>query len=692
MKKTLKFFSIVVISALVATSFVACVERVLSFEGKTLSNGTVGVAYSQQLEGTGADSISYALASGSTLPAGLSLSGSTISGTPLAAVSDATFTVVASAEGYTSAEAIFTLTIGEGALAYSGGEFEVGYNRAADLNVATATGTSGVITYAVTEGELPDGLTLNSNGAITGTPTVIDQEKTFTVTASAVDCASASAEFTVTVTTPSLPFMGATLPIGEQNAPYEHYFAVDGYENATFALDEASALPDGLTLSSDGLLSGTPTVMGQNFTFTVVASLDGYRDTSAVFTMNIRRATAVETEGTISGFVVKPLTTAYAYGRYVATNAVTGSMQRASNDALISYALADATQLPDCFELSPNGTLRNIAAIPTSAIGVHEFDVVASANLCPSVTVTFTLTVAQAQITADRLITATQATAGVAYSYSFAGVPGVPWEEEEGEETVFTFAVYNALSYPLPTGLVLSADGVLSGTPARSERLYSFTIEISAEGLTSARVDVNIAIRDQIETVENGRFEAEYADLTGVQGGGSSSQPIGEGMIQPSGETGAAASNNAFVGYTLRSNIVIPFRFNVSADVTGASLTVALASEVGFMTLTPSSVAVRVDGVAIPYGSIEIDGTRAENSGFSAIQTFTVTNALSLTAGDHTIEFCIIETVTTSTGAENGAPALDYIEIGNFGNAALTWQPQRYNMNRLADEGAWANE
>ena len=61
---------------------------------ESLPNGTVNEEYSQTLAATGSDTITWSLADGSSLPAGLSLNGNTITGTPTAA-GTSTFTVKA---------------------------------------------------------------------------------------------------------------------------------------------------------------------------------------------------------------------------------------------------------------------------------------------------------------------------------------------------------------------------------------------------------------------------------------------------------------------------------------------------------------------------------------------------------------------------------------------------------------------
>ena len=59
----------------------------------------------------------------------------------------------------------------------------------------------------------------------------------------------------------------------------------------TYALTSGT-LPAGLTLNSDGTISGTPTASG-TFTFTVTASVEGYASDSRTFTIQVREAPVV---------------------------------------------------------------------------------------------------------------------------------------------------------------------------------------------------------------------------------------------------------------------------------------------------------------------------------------------------------------------------------------------------------------
>lgn len=131
-----------------------------------------------------------------------------------------------------------------------------------------ATG-DGPITFAVTDGDLPDGLTLDPvTGIVSGTPTA---EGTFTFTVTATNAGgSDTREYTVTVrerpviTTP-------TLPDGTVGGAYGQTVEATGTGPITFAVSGGS-LPPGLVLDpATGLISGTATTAG-SYTFTITAS------------------------------------------------------------------------------------------------------------------------------------------------------------------------------------------------------------------------------------------------------------------------------------------------------------------------------------------------------------------------------------------------------------------------------------
>lgn len=205
-RKILQIICIAICAAALICFMSACgpaENETMTYTGGTLAAGTVGTAYegSVATADAGDAEVTYALASGSTLPAGLTLSGAgVISGTPTAAATSHTFTVTASAEGYDSANAQFTITIAEQAsITYTAAELnDARVGTEYSESVARATGATG-ITYALKAGsELPAGLELGDDGAITGTPTEAVSGHTFTVVATS-GTLSAEATFTINV-------------------------------------------------------------------------------------------------------------------------------------------------------------------------------------------------------------------------------------------------------------------------------------------------------------------------------------------------------------------------------------------------------------------------------------------------------------------------------------------------------------
>ena len=131
-----------------------------------------------------------------------------------------------------------------------------------------ATGGTSPYTWSLLSGALPAGLTLSSGGTIAGTPTVAGS---FTFTVGVADSAptpaTASVQLGLTIAG-KVTIMTTFLPAGPVNAAYSATLsAVGGVTPYTWTLASGS-LPAGLTLSSAGAISGTPTTAGSS-TFTV---------------------------------------------------------------------------------------------------------------------------------------------------------------------------------------------------------------------------------------------------------------------------------------------------------------------------------------------------------------------------------------------------------------------------------------
>src|SRR5215813_3644419 len=138
----------------------------------------------------------------------------------------------------------------------------------------TASNCTGPYTFSVTFGALPPGLMLVSTSSttatITGTPTTAGSYS-FTIQANGQFGSFGAYNYTLAITCPTIGIQPSSLPGGTQGTPYNQTLTgVGGQSPYTFVVTSGS-LPNGLNLSSSGVISGTPTA-GGSFTFRVQAT------------------------------------------------------------------------------------------------------------------------------------------------------------------------------------------------------------------------------------------------------------------------------------------------------------------------------------------------------------------------------------------------------------------------------------
>jgi len=174
----------------------------------------------------------------------------------------------------------FGTTIGGGASGY-GTVFEVQRGPSITTNslanwtvnqpgyrqTIAASGGTGTLAFSTTAGTLPPGLTLGSAGVVAGLPTIAGTYS-FTLTATFTVGGTASQSYTVTIN-PAVT-LTTTLPSGSGGTAYNRTIGATG-GTGTVTFSATGALPTGLTLSSAGVLSGTPSTAG-SYTFTVTAT------------------------------------------------------------------------------------------------------------------------------------------------------------------------------------------------------------------------------------------------------------------------------------------------------------------------------------------------------------------------------------------------------------------------------------
>jgi hypothetical protein len=234
--------------------------------------GTVTYAYAGFAFSASGGSPPYSWKASGTLPSGLTFgSDGTVSGTPTQA-GTFTFSVTATDSAQPS---MSSPPLAAQIMISTPGQLTLNSTPAPPAGVDStpygpfsfsATGGYLPLKWSVTAGNLPPGLTLGNDGSLSGTPTSVG---TFTFTVMVTDSAptpvSQSLPFTISVSLPPPPTIvdGQETPTGTVGVAYTPYpfTASDGVPPLLWS--ETPALTMGLTLSAQGVLSGTPTAAGQ---------------------------------------------------------------------------------------------------------------------------------------------------------------------------------------------------------------------------------------------------------------------------------------------------------------------------------------------------------------------------------------------------------------------------------------------
>ncbi|WP_205910685.1 Ig domain-containing protein [Rhizobium sp. P44RR-XXIV] len=419
----------------------------------TLPAATVASAYSQTVTASGGtSSYAYAITAGA-LPAGLTLSATTgvLSGTPTAGGTfNFTVTATDSSTGtgpYTGSRA-YSLNVNAPTIAITPTTLTAATVATAYSQTVTASGGTSTYTYAVTAGALPAGLTLSAAGALSGTPTA---GGTFNFTVTATDSSTGSGPFTgsraysLVVGAPTIAVAPTTLTAATLNASYSETITASG-GTAPYTYASTGALPTGLTLSSTGFLSGTPTVPGTfNFTVTATDSSTG----SGPFT-GTRAYTLV--------LVAHP----------PIANAVSATVAQNSSANPITLNITGGTPLSVAIATAAaHGTATasgtSITYTPTAGYaGADSFTYTATNLDGTSAPATASITVSVPTLSLDPA-TLPAGAIGAAYSETTTA---------SGGTSPYTYTV---TSGALPAGLTLSSAGVISGTPTGGGT-YNFTL------------------------------------------------------------------------------------------------------------------------------------------------------------------------------------------------------------------------
>ncbi len=418
----------------------------------SLPNGATGAAYSQTLSASGGTTPYTWTISTGTLPVGLTLSpAGAIAGNPTVA-GTSTFTVqLTDATGVTASKQL-TLTIVTGLTILTASPLPPGEVNIAYSQMLTASGGAAPYTWALTGGALPGGLTLAANGAIAGKP-VTAGAFSFTVQATDSNHATADATLAVTIAAAVTISTGATLGEGSVGTSYSQTLTATGGETPYAWSLTSGTLPPGLTLSSAGSISGTPSATGAS-TFTVKVTDTLGATASQQFTITVAIGLTISTQATLPGGTVNVV-----YSEQLQASGGTGP-----------YTWSVPTGTPP-----PGVTLRadgNLTGLPTAA-GTYTFTAEVTDSLKHTAAELMSLTIAPAlSITTTAL---PGGAVGAAYSQAVMATGGT---------APYTWTISSGT---LPGGLSLSAAGAITGTPTAAGTL-TFTVKVTdSVGATSTK-------------------------------------------------------------------------------------------------------------------------------------------------------------------------------------------------------------
>lgn len=259
----------VLFASAVALVLVPAAAAAPSITTASLGGATQGAAYSKTLAASGGTTpYTWTLDSGS-LPAGLTISSAgVISGTPTG-TADATFTVRVTDTVPESATKTFTIVVHGPPIVST---TSVGGATVGTAFSTTLAGTAGTtpFTWSLASGTLPGGVTLaGSTGVLSGTPTTAGTF-VFGVKITDVNTAVSATQNLTLVVADKVAVTTTELAGGTVGAAYSKTIAVTGGTAPLTWSVASGTLPPGLTLSSAGALSGTPTQAG-TFAFEVKA-------------------------------------------------------------------------------------------------------------------------------------------------------------------------------------------------------------------------------------------------------------------------------------------------------------------------------------------------------------------------------------------------------------------------------------
>jgi hypothetical protein len=384
----------------------------------------------------------------------------------------------------------------------------------------------------------------------------------------------------MTFTTPS----GGALANGTVDSPFSQAFPVNGGAGS-ITYSHSGTLPAGLTLSSNGVLSGTPTAAGGPYTFTVIATDSSSASVSQTYTLTINRGTP-----TLSTW---PTASAISYGQTLASSTLSGGSASVAG----TYTFATPGTTP-----AVGTSSQSVTFTPTDSADYATVSGTVSVTVNKATPTVTTWPTASAinygQTLASSVLTG--GTASIAGSYAFVVPTTAPGGGTSSQSV--TFAPTDGADYATVSGTVSVTVNKATATVALGNLTQTYTGSALAASATTnpSALTVNLT------------YDGSAAAPTAV---GSYSV-----VATINDKNYAGTTTGTLVIAKVASAITVATSSSQSMLQSAITLTAKVSSTAG----TPSGTVTFLDGTT-PIGTATLSGGVASLS------------ISSLTAGSHTL-------------------------------------------------------
>ena len=271
---------------------------------ETLPYAVIGRDYNYKFIATGISEDLITWSADENIPSGLTMySSGLLTGTPTDS-GPHTFTVYAEAGGITVSKRV-TLNVLSSITILTSSPLPnayIGRNYQLSLSHDVPSGSS--MSWKIISGDLPSGFTLNSQtGIISGVTNVV---KVYDFTVELTAGLTTSKDFRLPVVyadsgtasddAGSVSILTSSLPSGVLGQ--EYYAVLESFPSGASWSQNGGIIPPGLTLSSDGTISGIPSVAG-TFSFYAAASATSYKSSNRQYSVTIAQSSGEDGEGGI---------------------------------------------------------------------------------------------------------------------------------------------------------------------------------------------------------------------------------------------------------------------------------------------------------------------------------------------------------------------------------------------------------